>query len=307
MDKVIKSNSLEQERALFIATCSDFIDNTVKRVHSFEGRPTTDYPDILKCLLIQSWNGLSYRRVASDLLIVKTFGLIFDIPKKSTLCKYMSNPALTAELEHLIQESAFPFLNTDHTLIVDSTWFALKMYSGGHNRKPTAEGDKKANIPPLEKCKKLHIGCLATSKIIAFAKASPGTANDSPFFKDIISTVCTNGFMISKCLADAGYMSKDNYALCQELNVKQVFIDFRSNVTGKHPKSKAFRDAFNLYTNQPDVWHEDYRYRVLIESVFSVIKRKFLNWLRTKSETAQYNEMLLKVLCYNLTILVRFR
>jgi transposase len=180
------------------------------------------------------------------------------------------------------------------------------MHNNGCDKKPYGQGDDKAGIPPLVKTKKLHIGCLANSKVIAYAKTSIGTAHDSPFFEQIVSTVCNNGFSINTCLADAGYCSKANYSLCQDLGIKNVFIDFRSNVTGKRPKSQAWRDSFRIYKGEEDIWHENYRFRVLVESTFSVIKRKFLNWLRNKNETARENEMLLKALCYNLTILARY-
>ena len=68
----------------------------------------------------------------------------------------------------------------------------------------------------------------------------------------------------------------------------------------------AWRDAFHLYKNEPEIWHEDYRYRVIVEGVFAVIKRKFLNWLRTRNDTARDNEILLKALCYNLMILGKY-
>ncbi len=307
--EMIKSNDshLEHERAKFLSVCSNFIDDTMSDSPYLEGRPKFPIKDILKALSIQTLNGLSFRRAESDLLLAKTLGCLNTIPKKSTLSKYMNDKSLTEELERLIQLCAIPFFGSEEKLIVDSTWFAIKMYSGGHNRKPKyGKPDDQANIPSMEKCKKLHIACLPNSKIIAYAKATSGTTHDCPLFNEIISTVYDNGFIPDKCLADAGYLSKDNYALCQELGIKQSFIDFKSNITGKHPKSQAFRDAFHLYKHEHNIWHEDYRYRVLIESVNSVIKRKFLTWLRTKTDTARDNEILLKALCYNLLILTRY-
>ena len=212
----------------------------------------------------------------------------------------MNDKTLTNELSRLIQISAMPFLNNENTLILDSTWFGLKMYTGGYKK----VHDKKSTA--LQKCRKLHIGCLSNSKIIAYAKSTLGTVHDCPIFEEIVSTVCSNGFLIDKCLADAGYLSKDNYALCQSLGIKNIFINFKKNVTGKRAKSQAWLDAFHMYKNEQEIWHEDYRYRVLVESVFSVIKKKFLNWLRTKTDTARDNEILLKVLCYNLTVLGRY-
>jgi transposase len=40
------------------------------------------------------------------------------------------------------------------------------------------------------------------------------------------------------------------------------------------------------------------------ESCFSAIKRKFGDTVRSKTEVSQTNEVLLKVLCYNLVVLI---
>ena len=45
--------------------------------------------------------------------------------------------------------------------------------------------------------------------------------------------------------------------------------------------------------------------RISMESTFSAIKRKFGGAVRSKRLTAQVNEILCKVLCYNLTCLAQ--
>ena len=54
--------------------------------------------------------------------------------------------------------------------------------------------------------------------------------------------------------------------------------------------------------------HEDflaaYSKRSAIESTFSAVKRKFGQSVRSKTLTAQTNEILCKVLCHNLSCLV---
>ena len=47
-----------------------------------------------------------------------------------------------------------------------------------------------------------------------------------------------------------------------------------------------------------------YHKRSNAESTFSMIKRKFGDSLRGKTETAQVNETLAKVLCHNLVVLI---
>lgn len=303
---VARKNHLEEEKNNFLMVLKELFDNLDEEIMSFNGRPPACFKDIMKSLLIMSFNGMSYRRSQSDLLLAKTLGIINAVPKKSTLCKYMNKEELREEISSLIQKSAMPFMGVNHTLILDSTWFGTKMYVGGHDKKPTGFNSRKNNdIPSLKKCRKLHAGILKESRIIAYAEVTNGTTNDSPLFQKIVSNVINNGFLINTLLADAGYLSKSNYAFAQDNGVENIFIDFRKNITGKRAKSKAWRASFNLYKNDNEYWHEIYRFRVLIESVWSSMKRKFTNWLRTKTPVARDNEMLLKALCYNLTILAK--
>ncbi len=61
-----------------------------------------------------------------------------------------------------------------------------------------------------------------------------------------------------------------------------------------------------MYKNNPEKWHENIRYRVIVEGVFSAIKRKNTNYLRGRKENSQDCELLLKCLVYNLTLLRKF-
>ena len=50
---------------------------------------------------------------------------------------------------------------------------------------------------------------------------------------------------------------------------------------------------------------ERYRRRSNVETTFSMIKRKFGERLRSKTHTAQVNEMLCKILAHNLCVLIQ--
>jgi len=51
-------------------------------------------------------------------------------------------------------------------------------------------------------------------------------------------------------------------------------------------------------------FREHYHQRSVVESAFSALKRKFSGFVRSKSDTAQENEMLCKVVCHNAAVLV---
>lgn len=247
-----------------------------------------------------SYNGMSYRRAQSDLKRMYSEGLIQSIPPRSTLNDYSNNENTKFLIEKLIQVSSLFFTDNEDTLIVDSTWFGQRMYTGGYKK----VYDKKN--ASLQKVRKLHICCAKNSKIITCAIATSGTNHDSPYLEKLISSPMKNGFKVKTLLADAGYSGKNNYALCQNLGIFNVFIDFKKNASIKRAKSSIWKEKLKLYKEQKEIWNQTYRFRVLVEGVFSVMKKKHLNYLRSRKETAQDVEVLLKALVYNLTIIGKY-
>ena len=49
---------------------------------------------------------------------------------------------------------------------------------------------------------------------------------------------------------------------------------------------------------------QHYHLRSNVETTFSMIKAKFSEMIKSKTKTAQTNELLLKILCHNLVVLV---
>ncbi len=294
------SLTLEREKERFIKNLCNFIEPLNFEQLQIMGRPKANFKDIIKSLLTMSYHGMSYRRAQSDLNKMFEEGLLKSIPPRSTLNDYSNKEEVIKIIEKLIQLSALFFVDNENTVILDSTWFGQRMYTGGFRK----VHDKKS--ASLGKVRKLHVACLKNSKVIAYAKATKGTKHDSPFFEELVRAVVKNGFSIKTLLADKGYTSKESYVLCKELGIFNVFIDFRSNATGKRSKSDLWKEKLKLYKENKEVWNETYRFRVLVEGIFSAMKKKHLNYLRSRKETAMDVEVLLKALVYNLTIIGKY-
>ncbi len=58
------------------------------------------------------------------------------------------------------------------------------------------------------------------------------------------------------------------------------------------------------YGKDSEKWLKKYHLRSNVESTISSIKRKFSRFVRSKVESGQVNEILFKVVCYNLTVLI---
>lgn len=295
-----KTLTLENEKERFIKNLCGFIEPLNFADLQSMGRPKSNFKDIVKSLLVMSYHGMSYRRAQSDFKWMYENALLSSVVPRSTLNDYSNNLRTLEIIQNLISVSSLFFIDEEDTIILDSTWFGLRMYTGGYRK----VHDKRSGS--LYKVRKLHIACLKNSKVIAYAKASRGTEHDSPFFPEIVRGVSKLGFPLKTLLADSGYLSKDNYALCKELGILNAFIDFRSNITGKRAKSDLWKEKFKLYKEQKEVWNQTYRFRVIVEGIFSTIKRKNLNYLRSRKETAQDVEILLKALVYNLTVIGKY-
>lgn len=62
---------------------------------------------------------------------------------------------------------------------------------------------------------------------------------------------------------------------------------------------------YHLYHLNRETFLEHYHERSNVESTFSMMKAKFGERLRSKTDTAQVNEMLLKVLCHNICCVIQ--
>jgi len=298
----VEPRSLENEKSKFLVVLCQFIDSVdFGKEDDIEiGRPKKDIHDLIKSLCVMAYNGMSYRRANSDFNDLFEKKLINHIPTRSTLNRLICSEDTNNIISRLIQMSALLFIDSEDTLICDSTWLSHHMYGGGYK----IVYDKEH--APLDKCTKLHIGCLKNSKVIACAITTKGTSHDSPIFKKLVMHTVRNGFFIKNLLADAGYSSKDNYSFCNNLNIKNIFIDFQKRVKFRSQGKTAWMRQMKIFKEDQELWHEKYRFRVVVEGIFSCIKKKHINYLRSRKSESRENELMLKALVYNLTVIGRY-
>lgn len=284
----------------------DLVGSIVEGLPEFpchEGcRPALHKKDILLALLIRAYRGLSYRRVHSDLLEAQAAGLLEYIPSRPTLNRAMLDPELTTALTTLIERTAAPFYASEDTAIIDSTWMNIDAYSSAVRMKRAGTLYKDGWV---SRSRKLHLCILKKSRIIGAAMVSDGVSADTSFFKELLLRTFQQGFNLTSVLADAAYSSKSNYAFCHDLGIANAFLDFKKNQVPRRSKSLLYRKQLHLFRDNKTEWHSHYRFRPLIESVFSETKRKFKHHLMGRKVASMDNELLLKAVVYNLTSLSR--
>jgi transposase len=86
-------------------------------------------------------------------------------------------------------------------------------------------------------------------------------------------------------------------------------FDFRRikirGIARRKPKGcPAWRKMMLEFGKDSEGWLKKYHLRSNVESTISSIKRKFSRFVRSKIEQDQENEILFKVVCYNITVLI---
>ncbi len=65
------------------------------------------------------------------------------------------------------------------------------------------------------------------------------------------------------------------------------------------------RKAFLFFQLHADEFFQHYHKRSNVESVFGAVKKKFGETLKSKNPKAQENELLCKLIAYNVTVLIQ--
>jgi transposase len=109
-------------------------------------------------------------------------------------------------------------------------------------------------------------------------------------------------FEISEVSADKGYLSKRNMEVATAVGAVP-YISFKAGSVAENG-CDAWRKMFHFYQFNRQDFLAHYHKRSNVETTFSMLKRKFGASVRSKTPTAQVNEVLAKVICHNLSVLV---
>ena len=141
--------------------------------------------------------------------------------------------------------------------------------------------------------------CGKNTNIVTAVEIEGRSAHDSPLFKPLLETTAKN-FTIKEVSADKAYLSRDNLELVQQLG-GTAYIPFKpTNIPGE--AGSLWEKMFLYYQLHREQFMEHYHQRSNAESTFSMVKAKFCDHVRSKTDVAMKNEALCKFLCHNICV-----
>jgi transposase len=285
------------QKELFMELLNDLCQSILNPEYNF-GRPKLALSDMVFASALKVFTTFSLRRFVSDMQIAKEKGFIEKVPYYSTVARYMESRELTPILNKLIETSSLPLKEVETDFAVDSSGFGTSRFDRWFSFKYGKEIESKIWI-------KAHLMNGVKTHIITGIKITEGYGNDSPQFEELVKTTAKT-FDIKEVSGDKAYSSKDNLDLVNELG-GIAYIPFKSNTTGKSrgSGSKLWNKMFYYFMYNHDEFSQHYHKRSNAESVFHMIKAKFGDSIRSKKKVAQINEVLLKILCHNICVVIQ--
>lgn len=258
------------------------------------GRPRHSMHDVLFCSIQKVYSQLSSRRAHSLFQNATERGQIKKAPCFNTPSYLFNKPEITPILHRLVFLSALPVAGLETDFAIDSTGFRTTTFSA-------YEGEKYGKTKE-HNWLKAHLCVGTNTNIVAAVIITDGNAGDSPQFSPLIQQA-SEGFTINEVSADLAYSSRNNLEMVNDVGGKP-YIPFKKNATGSARGSSMWKKMYHYFQLNRDEFLKHYHKRSNIESTNAAIKRKFGETLKSKNQVAQENELLAKIVAYNLTVVI---
>ncbi len=198
-------------------------------------------------------------------------------------------------LRGLIAESAKPLRSIESDFIVDSSGFTSTRFLRWFDHK---YGVVKRQYDWV----KVSVMTGRTTNVITAVEIDERYSADCPKFAPLLNATVASGFNLREVSADTAYSSYDNLELVAS-HGGMPYIAFKANATAASGGTMA--RMFHLFNFNREDYFAHYHKRSNVESTFSMMKAKFGDSLRSKTDTAMVNEALCKVLCHNVCCLIQ--
>ncbi len=280
------------EKSEFQSLLADLC-RTIPDLPHVKGRKPIPLSDAIFAVVFKIYSTFSGRRFISDLRDANEKGHISKVPHFNSIFNYLENPALTPILQKLIAVTSLPMQSIETDFACDSTGFTSSRFHRWFDHKYGAMRQEHDWV-------KLHICCGVKTNIVTAAEIHQRNSNDSPILPSLLSETAKS-FDVQEMSADKQYASESNFQAIADHGAK-AFIPFRVGTTGS--SGGLFAKAFHYFQFNREDFMNHYHKRSNVESTVMMIKTKFGDAVRCKTDTAMKNEVFCKVICHNICCLI---
>jgi transposase len=292
-----------QEKRLFLYLLNQLCQGVGSPAQHGAGQRRLPLEDMIFAMAYKVYSTVSGRRFISDLKDAHDKGYISKLPCYNSIFNYFEDEMLTPYLLMLIEESALPLQAIETDFAVDSSGFSTSRFVQWIHAKYGAD----PKLLQKRDWVKVHLMCGVKTNVVTAVEITNQFAADANHFQPLVETTAQN-FVMNQVSADKAYLSAKNLQTVVDNNA-MPFIPFKansaSNEKAKKRQSPLWRQMYHYFSYNTERFMQYYHKRSNVETTFHMIKSKFGDALRSKTERAQINEALCKVLCHNICCLIQ--
>ena len=290
--------SQTNEKLLFMKMLRELSDFSEQPEYKF-GRPSLPLSELIFASAMKVYSTFSLRRFMSDIKIAREMNLIDSVPCYASVGHFLQREDITEILKKLISISSSPLREVETDFAVDSSGFSTCRFARWFDYKWGKEKKHRVWL-------KAHLISGTKTNIITGCEITEGEVNDSPSLPRLVEETAKT-FRVGEVSGDKAYSSRKNLQAIEDVGAVP-FIPFKKNVSGKRVRNRGLSTwgkMYHYFLYKHDEFLEHYHKRSNSETVFHMIKTKFKDSLRSKTKTAQVNELLLKILCHNICVVIQ--
>lgn len=257
------------------------------------GRPRLPLGDAVFAVCFKVYSTVSGRRFMSDLRYAESKGFISKTPHFNSIFNYLENSELTPILQRLIIDSSLPLKAVDVDFACDSSGFTSTRFVRWFDHKFGVVKQHHTWV-------KAHVMCGVKTNVVTAVEIRKKQTNDSTLLPALVLTTAEN-FAVKEVSGDKAYATLQNYAVIEGVG-STPFIAFKSNHSAT--PGGLWGKMFHYFSFNRDDFLAHYHKRSNAESTFSMIKAKFRDHVRSKTDVSMKNEVLCKILCHNICCVI---
>jgi len=285
------------EKRHFLALLAELCDGLEEQPDPNEkprrGRPPLPLSEAVFGAVFKTYSVLSARRFECDLADAQEKGYISKVPHFNAVLRTLDKPEMFNVLTKLIERTAAPLQSVETKFAVDSTGFSFSRFVRWYDIKYNRFTSEKQWV-------KAHLMCGVKTNVVTAVEIHGKDAGDALQLPPLVESTAKR-FDVKEVSADKGYSSR----ACHEAIAKigaTPYIAFKAWTTGG--VGGVFKKMFHYFQFNREDFLNHYHNRSNVESTMMMIKTKFGDSVRSKTEVAAKNEVLCKVLCHNICCLI---
>ncbi len=281
------------EKATFVKLLADLCKNIKTPPQVGPGKRAVKLDDAIFAAVFKVYSTVSGRRFISDLRDAAEKGYVRNAICYNSIFKVLENEDTTGLLESLVVATAAPLKAVESNFACDASGFSGCRFERWYDHKFGEHRFKRSWV-------KCHLMCGVRTNVVTAVEIHDRKANDYPFLQPLLAKT-KQQFDVKELCADMGYLGESNYQAIVDAGAR-AFIPFKSN--SAPTRDGIWNTMYHFFHLHREEFLTHYHQRSNVESTFSMIKAKFGDSVRSKTDTAMKNEVLCKVVAHNICCLI---